>query len=169
MPSTRSKAGGGGCGCGAAVAVLRAGVVGEVVKTVRKAWANIDDEAVEVDNPRKFHNKEWARRLLGLLVDGMDVAQTSEADVSEKTPSLFLNDTRDHHAERHCRYREGHVHVLLRRSQRALPVSSGLCCLQPWTSPSSSSAATLYFSKLSLFRRASLAVPYSPSKETRGK
>ena len=88
-------------------------VVGEVVKTVRSAWDTIDDDRVEVDNPRKFHNKEWARRLLGLLVDGMEVEVSSEADVSEKTPSLFLNDARDHHAERHCRYREGHVHVLL--------------------------------------------------------
>ena len=47
MPSTRSKAGGGGCGCGAAVAVLRAGVVDEVVQKVRSAWSALDDERVD--------------------------------------------------------------------------------------------------------------------------
>ena len=44
MPSTRSKAGGGGRGCGAAVAVLRAGVVDEVVQKVRSAWSALDDD-----------------------------------------------------------------------------------------------------------------------------
>ncbi|XRA97171.1 hypothetical protein NFJ02_03g100470 [Pycnococcus provasolii] len=86
MPSTHSKAGGGGCGCGAAVAVLRAGVVAEhlaqgigrrlvddVVKKVRKAWAEMDDERVEIVDSRDFHNKTFARRLLDLHVEEMAV------------------------------------------------------------------------------------------------
>ena len=114
MPRTRSKAGGGGCGCGAACAVLGgAGVVDDVVKKVRSAWADIDDDGVEAEDHRELHQKKYARLLLDVLVDGMHVEVSSEADVSEKRPCLFVNDARDHHAERHCRYREGHVHVLL--------------------------------------------------------
>ncbi|XRB11617.1 hypothetical protein RI054_03g14500 [Pseudoscourfieldia marina] len=112
MPSTRSKAGGGGCGCGAAVAVLRAGVVDDVVKEVRSAWDTIDDERVEVEDKRELHKKKYARLVLDVLVDEMDVAQTSEADVCHKEPAIASGD-RDHHAERHCAFRVGHVHVLL--------------------------------------------------------
>ena len=82
-----------------------------------------------------MHNKEWARRLLGLLVDGMDVAQTSEAYVVSKVPAIALHDARDNHAERHCAYREGHVHVLV-TTQRTCPscqqwlvlLAQQLCC-----------------------------------------
>ena len=91
--------------------LLRAGVVDEVVKKVRRAW---DVDALnDIDDIRNAHNKQSARLLLDVLVDEMEVELLSEADVVSKTPSLALLDGADHHAERHCAYRVGHVHVML--------------------------------------------------------
>ena len=75
MPSTRSKAGGGGCGCGAACAVLGGAgvVVDDVVKEVRSAWADIDDDRVEAEDHCELHTKKYARLLLDNLVEEMEV------------------------------------------------------------------------------------------------
>ena len=95
MPSTRSKAGGSGCGCGAAVAVLRAGVVDEVVKKVRKAW---DVDALnDIDGDiRNMHNKTIARRLLDTLVDDLEVLEITESDISWQPSSQAVADERGH-------------------------------------------------------------------------
>ena len=116
--------------------MLRAGVVDEVVKTVRSAWDTIDDERVEVEDKRELHKKKYARLVLDVLVDEMEVELLSDSDVCVcKVPAIALHDARDNHAERHCAYREGHVHVLV-TTQRTCPscqqwlvlLAQQLCC-----------------------------------------
>ena len=82
---------------------LRAGVVDDVVKKVRKAW---DVDALnDIDGDiRNAHNKTIARLLLDLLVEEMEVEVCSDSDVVQKTPSLAVADGADHHAERHCTF-----------------------------------------------------------------
>ncbi|XRB01904.1 hypothetical protein NFJ02_13g12560 [Pycnococcus provasolii] len=73
MPSTRSKAGGGGCGCGAAVAVLRAGVVDEVVQKRVRPHVLCASYCKSLDEMRRLRINWWqvlwvpARRLASFL------------------------------------------------------------------------------------------------------
>ena len=104
--------------------------VAKTSKTVRRAWADIDDDAVVVEDNRDLHTKAFARRLLDLLVEDLEVELSSDSDVAVSSNStLPLGDQRDHHAERHCAYRAGHVHVLVTTQRTCLACEQWLVAI----------------------------------------